>query len=144
MVDQGAYIRRMELDSGVKRRLEEEAHTWMTTVRPDGTPQSSLVWFLWDGEEMLIYSRESSRVRNLEENPRVSLNFNSNDRGGAVATFTADAAIDRTRAPAFQNEAYVAKYAAHIPRIGKTPESFSEAYPVPIVARLRSMRAWGN
>lgn len=116
----------------------------MTTVRPDGTPQSSLVWFLWDGERFLIYSRRSSRVRNLAHNPRVALNFNSNGRGGAVVTFTGTAVVDDTRPPVAENRDYLEKYASAIARIGHTPASFTDAYPVPLVVTPATLRAWGN
>ncbi len=134
----------VEIDSSVLRRLEDEKLMWLTTVTSDGTPQSSLVWFLWEGGSVLVYSRESSRVRNLTTADRVAFNFNSNERGGAVATFTGAARIDRTVASAAENPAYVEKYEVEISRIGHTPESFSEAYPVPIVIELESVRAWGN
>ncbi len=134
----------MEIGDRVRRRLETEPLIWMTTVRVDGTPQSSLVWFLWEGNQILVYSRRSSRVRNLTENPRVALNFNSNDSGGAVATFTGTAEIDETRSPVPENPDYLEKYAADITRIGHTPSSFAEAYPVPVVVTLETIRAWGN
>ena len=41
----------------VERRLRDEYLVWLTTVRADGLPQPSPVWFLWDGETVLIYSQ---------------------------------------------------------------------------------------
>lgn len=125
-------------------RLESESLIWMTTVRPDGTPQASLVWFLWRGDHLLVYSRDSARVRNVAANPRVALNFNNNRTGGAVATFTALATRNDRVPPVFAHADYLAKYADDIARIGHTPESFSEAYPVPIEVAPTSVRAWGN
>ncbi|MEJ7631695.1 MAG: hypothetical protein WKF28_04260 [Rubrobacteraceae bacterium] len=40
----------------VGRRLREEKVAWLMTVRRDGQRQSVSVWFLWDGETMLVYS----------------------------------------------------------------------------------------
>ena len=34
---------------------------WITTVDGDGQPQSSPIWFLWDGGEILIYSHKRAR-----------------------------------------------------------------------------------
>ena len=39
----------------VARRLQNEQVIWITTVRVDGTPQPTPVWFIWDGETILIY-----------------------------------------------------------------------------------------
>ena len=32
---------------------------WLTTVNPDGQPQSSPIWFLWADGEILVYSRQA-------------------------------------------------------------------------------------
>jgi PPOX class probable F420-dependent enzyme len=40
----------------VVQRLREDVVIWLTTVRADGTPEPSPVWFLWDQETFLIYS----------------------------------------------------------------------------------------
>src|SRR3712207_8123899 len=54
-------------------RLRGEEVAWLTTVRPDGQPQSVPVWFLWDGEAFLVYSRPGARkLRNIEANPKRS------------------------------------------------------------------------
>ena len=37
-----------------RQRLDEELIAWMTTVRPDGRPQTLPVWFLVEGEEILV------------------------------------------------------------------------------------------
>ena len=37
-------------------RLETELIGWLTTINPDGQPQSSPIWFLWRDGEVLVYS----------------------------------------------------------------------------------------
>ena len=60
----------------VARRLEQEIVVWLTTVRPNGTPEPSPVWFLWDGQTALIYSRPNNqKLRNIAANPNVALSF---------------------------------------------------------------------
>ena len=69
----------------VERRLREEEVIWLTTVRRDGQPQPIPVWFLWDGETILIYSRpDQQKVRNIRHNPKVSLHFNTDEYGDSV------------------------------------------------------------
>jgi len=66
-------------------RLRREEVAWLTTVRPDGQPQSVPVWFLWDGASFLIYSRQGrQKLKNIARNPRVDLNLNSDDHVAAA------------------------------------------------------------
>ena len=44
-----------EAGGRAERRLREEKIAWLATVRADGQPQSVPVWFLWDGEAVLVY-----------------------------------------------------------------------------------------
>jgi PPOX class probable F420-dependent enzyme len=46
----------------------------IATVRPDGRPVSSPVWYLWeDGDVLTTMSARSPRVENLRAEPRASL-----------------------------------------------------------------------
>jgi PPOX class probable F420-dependent enzyme len=116
----------------VQRRLEEEVVGWLTTVDADGTPRPSPVWFWWDGETMLIYSKDgTARTRNLARNPACSFNFDGNARGGDIVVLEGSA-VATEDPPSTEIPAYQQKYRAEIPRIGMTPGTFAMAYPVPI------------
>ena len=107
----------------------------------DGAPLPSPVWFVWDeADSVLMYSLPGARVRNVEANPRVSLNFPGTAMGGDVVVFSGKAAVDRDAPPAGRADAYLAKYAQHISRIGMTPESFAERCNVPVRIRLVRLR----
>ncbi len=68
------------LRAEVEKRLSEEPIIWFTTVTPRGAPVANPVWFYWDGEDIIVYSQPASRrVRNLQANPKVSLNLQSVD-----------------------------------------------------------------
>jgi PPOX class probable F420-dependent enzyme len=57
----------------VARRLREEKLAWLT-VGADGTPQPNPVWFLWEGDTILIYSMtHAARVANIKHMPRIFL-----------------------------------------------------------------------
>lgn len=119
-----------EFGTRVARRLEHEPVIWLTTMRADNTPQPSPVWFLWDGATFLIYSQpDTPKVRNIAAQPHVSLNFDSDGKGGDIVVFTGQARID-DGPPANEVAAYVNKYAAAITGIGMTPESFAQTYSV--------------
>lgn len=122
------------LGKRIAERLETEIMIWLTTVAPDGTPQPNPVWFLWDGGTVLVYSHnQAARLRNLRENPRVSLNFDSRDQGESdvhIITGTARIAVDEP--PVTQSEAYLAKYAEAIKEIGSEAEKFAREYSAAI------------
>jgi PPOX class probable F420-dependent enzyme len=99
------------------------------------------VWFVWDGaEEVTMHSRPSARVRNVEANPNVTLNFGGDGRGGDIVVLSGHATPDTTLPAADASPAYLAKYDEHIARIGHTPETFAQAYSVPVRIRLTRLR----
>lgn len=120
-------------------RLTSEEIAWLTTVTPDGQPQSSPVWFLWEDGGFVICSLATTpRVRNTRANPRVAVNFNSDADGGDILTFEGEARIEGTELAPATGAAYRAKYQARIDEYGWTWESFRRDYPV--VVRIRPTR----
>ena len=100
----------IEISDGLAQRLDDELVVWLTTVRSDATPQPSLVWFLWDNEEFLVFSEPGkAKLRNIAANPVVSLNLNSVGDGG-VAVFTGEARLSREDDDPSTNQRYIDKY----------------------------------
>jgi len=127
----------------VKQRLTEERIIWLTTVSERGAPNPRPVWFLWDGESFLIYSRPNTRkIEHIKKNSRVSLNLDGDGLGGDIIVLIGDALIDDGALPADQVPAYVAKYTAGMERIGMTPAEFAQIYSIPI--RVMPMRLRGH
>jgi len=132
-----------EFGARAARRLRDEIVIWMTTITPDGSPLPRPVWFLWDGDESAVmYSRPSPRVRNLEANPLVTLNFDGDGEGGDIIVLSGTAAVDPELPPADGSPDYLAKYDKHIEGIGMNPESFARAYSVPV--RIHFTRVYGH
>ena len=76
------------------RRLRQEKITWLTTVDSKNTPQPRPVWFHWEGKTVLIFSeRHKAKLRHIAANPRVALNFNSDEEGGDVVVLIGEARI---------------------------------------------------
>lgn len=124
-------------------RLQQELIVWLTTVTATGRPQTSPVWFLWEGDEFLIYSlADTARVRNLRANPHVALNFDGDGVGGAVVTFEGVARVVADAPPACAVAEYVEKYRDEMTRHGWTPEEFSRRYPVAIRITPQRVRSW--
>ena len=117
----------------IERRLRDETVIWLTTVGPDGMPQPVPVWFLWDGETMLIYSRPNTpKLRNIAHAPRVALSFDGNGHGGDIIVFGGEARIAENEPPANQVGPYVAKYGDGFTRIGMTAAEFAQTYSVAV------------
>ena len=58
----------------VLERLDRERVVWLCTLRPDGSPHLTPVWFLYlDGEWWIGTGERNRKVRNIAADPRVSL-----------------------------------------------------------------------
>jgi PPOX class probable F420-dependent enzyme len=130
-------------DDGARalRRLETELMAWLTTVNPDGQPQASPIWFLWDGAEILVYSwSRAPRNGNIPDQPLVAFNLEAGTDGEDVVTAEGEARIVPGEPPASANPTYLAKYKRMFDAYGWTPEWFSGRYSVPIRIRPRRWR----
>jgi len=64
----------MRLPETAKRLLDAQTFAVVSTINPDGAPQSSVVWIKRDGDDLLFSSiRGRRKTRNLERDPRVSV-----------------------------------------------------------------------
>lgn len=56
--------------------LERPLFAHLATVRPDGSPQTSVMWFAWDGDA-LLFTHTSTRQKfaNLQHEPRVAVSI---------------------------------------------------------------------
>jgi PPOX class probable F420-dependent enzyme len=125
------------------RRLRQELVIWLTTVDGAGQPQSSPVWFLWDGGQFLIYgSADGKKTTNIETNPRVSLHLDGNGEGGDIVIFEGNATVDRRGPPANAVPDYVAKYRERIESYGWTLDSLIRDYPHVIKVTPTRARIW--
>jgi PPOX class probable F420-dependent enzyme len=89
------------------------------------------VWFLWDGETILIYSRPNKpKLRHITSNSRVSLNFNTDSEASFFSTLTGTLQPDPSAPAATGVPAYVEKYREQAAKLGWTPEQFASMYPV--------------
>jgi len=55
--------------SWAEQRLKKSHNYWITTVKPDGSPHTMVVWGLWqDGRFLFSTGSKSRKARNLAEN----------------------------------------------------------------------------
>jgi len=122
-----------EFGARVFRRLESEEVIWLTTVRPNGVPEPSPVWFLWNGSDVIVYSQPNTqKLKDIAHDPKVALNLNCTPDGGDVIILTGDAQVVAGAPPATGLSAYLEKYRKAIAQIGMTPDTFAQSYSVQI------------
>ena len=90
-----------ELSDEVRNALEGKYFWTLSTINPDGTPQSTVVWVKTsDGKILVNTALGRKKPRNLERNPSVSLSWfdpenpysNISVQGRVVDTYTGDQA----------------------------------------------------
>jgi PPOX class probable F420-dependent enzyme len=131
------------LGKAVRERLASEPLIWLTTIGKDGTPQPNPVWFLHDGDDILIYNVASAnRLVHIRQRPRVSLNFNSDDNGGSVVVITGEARLAPDELPANEHPAYVAKYAQPMANVSGSADKFAATYNVAMRIDIGKVRGF--
>ncbi len=127
----------------VQHRLDTDLIGWLTTVAPDATPHTSPIWFLWDGDTFLLYSRpDKPKLRHMTSSPRVGFHLDGDGRGGDIVVVVGNAQIRPDIAAANEVEGFTSKYAERIVANGWTPQTFAADYSVPVVVTPRRWRAW--
>ncbi len=133
-----------EFGARAARRLRDERIIWLTTVRADGRPEPSPVWFLWDGESVIIYSEPNTvKVRNITNRPKVALSLNSDAYGGDVIVIAGEASIVPNVLAADEFPTLIEKYRENLDDPGSlTTEHFARAYSVAIRVTPTGLRGF--
>ena len=113
-------------------RLQSDIIIWLGTVRPDGRPHLVPVWFLWDGQTILIFSKPDQKIRNLRQNPAVMLGLDDTDTGEDVLLIEGTAELLPAGQVAPTLPAYAAKYMPKLAEMHWTPASMAGEYTEPI------------
>lgn len=113
----------------VNERLTNDLITWLTTVRPDGRPRTVPVWFLWDGETILIFRAIKVKVQELKQNPNVTLALDPSNNGNDIVVVEGTAELVEDGNIAATLPAFAKKYDALLKEMGWTAESMAPNYP---------------
>ncbi|MBK8026547.1 MAG: pyridoxamine 5'-phosphate oxidase family protein [Chloroflexi bacterium] len=117
-------------------------YVWFTTVRQDGMPMPTPVWFVREGDSFIIYTTPgAAKLTYIQANFHVALSFTPDADAGNYFVVLGTAQVDQTIPRAIGNAAYMAKYGEGMAATGMTAEQLSEAYNVPI--RVRPIRIRG-
>lgn len=129
----------METPADARRRISEDRVAWLTTVTDSGAPAPNPVWFVPDGDDLIVYTAPGSlKVRNMVQRPKVTLHFNSDADGGDIVVVAGEAAVTRDRRPS-ELPGFLEKYEASITgQLGTTVEDIDATYNTEI--RIRPTR----
>jgi PPOX class probable F420-dependent enzyme len=101
-----------ELTQEVSDRLTRDDYGWLTTVAKSGQPVPKLVWFYFDGIDVIVYTEpNAAKVRHIRAHPRVSLNLDSDGNGSGIIVVGGTAAVNSEDADPRDDGPYWAKYA---------------------------------
>ena len=117
-------------------RLRTEKIAWLTTVTPEGQPQTMPIWFLWVDGEVLIYGdHRARRNANIEANRRVSFHLPANESGGDLLVIEGEARIDPDYPLPPDNPAYLEKYGEWIDIHVGGAVRMAQTYNMPILIK---------
>src|SRR5258708_795154 len=72
----------------VQKILNSKTFAHLATVGPNGEPQSSVMWFLWDGEYIkFTHTTQRQKFQNLKRDPRVAVSITDPDDAYTYAEF---------------------------------------------------------
>lgn len=92
-------------------RLTSDSYGWLTTVAKSGQPVPKLVWFFFDGTDIVVYTEPgAAKVRHVRNHPQVSLNLDSDGNGGGIIVVGGPALVDAEGIDLREDAPYWAKY----------------------------------
>jgi PPOX class probable F420-dependent enzyme len=115
---------------------------WLSSTRPDRRPHLVAVWFLWDGDALLTFSKPGAqKVRNVRSDPRVMVGVGEPGDDVQLVEGVAELAAESTRDVLTQ--AFEQKYGAAMAATGGSSQRFAEIYSQPIRIRPTRWLDWG-
>jgi PPOX class probable F420-dependent enzyme len=131
-------------NTGLPKALDSAIIGFLTAVNGHGQPQTSPVWYIRDGEDLVVYNRPTAaRLRSIVGNSRIAFNLRADRRAMSGISLEGTAVVDSDLPPAVDFPGYVDRYGEEIARLGWTPESFSTDYSVGLRITVTRVRNWG-
>lgn len=129
----------------VEAALRDDPVVWLSSVQPDGRPHLVPVWFHWDGERIVAFSKPHARkVDNLRGDPRVMLAVGTPGLEFDVELIEATAELPDEPAQTLIPEGFGAKYRELLRRAGLTVQRYAEVYSQAIVLRPTRFLGYGG
>ena len=117
------------MPAGLEARFAAERIAWLTTVRPDGAPHVVPVWYLWDGDSFIVFSKPTARkVRNIAADGRVMLAIGDPAADFDVQLIDGEAHLLDRPAIEVLDQRLVAKYGPWMADVSLSPAEFAATY----------------
>jgi PPOX class probable F420-dependent enzyme len=118
-----------KLDATTLDRLRTETVLWLGTTGPDGAPHLVPVWFVWDGQAFLVFSKPNAvKVRHIAGEPRVAIALGEAEDDFDVQLVDARAELlDRPTADVVPDDLFD-KYRSQLAAIGLSREEYVATY----------------
>ena len=125
--------------------LRDDPVVWLSSIQADGRPHLVPVWFHWDGERIVAFSKPRARkVDNLRDEPRVMLAVGTPGPDFEVELIEATAELPDASAADLMPAGFGAKYRELLRRANLTEQRFAEVYSQPIVLRPTRFLGYGG
>lgn len=129
----------------VEAALRDDPVVWLSSVQADGRPHLVPVWFHWDGDRIVAFSKPHARkVDNLRGQPRVMLAVGTPGPDFEVELIEATAELPDEKAESLIPAGFGAKYRELLRRAGLTVQRYAEVYSQPIVLRPTRFLGYGG
>lgn len=126
-----------------EQRLRSDKVAWLTTVGSDGRPYTVPVWFLWEGNSVLLFSQPNKqKVRNLRKNERITLALDDTKGGDDVVIVEGRAELLENSDLSAKVPEYIEKYRAKMQELGYTPETYAGEFSLGIRVTPTKIRNW--
>ncbi len=82
-------------DEQTRTVLSEPVIVRLTTIRPDGYPHTIPVWFMLDGDELVLFSlRDNRKVKNALANPKGNIIIGGDPVGSPCYLIDGDLTVE--------------------------------------------------
>lgn len=117
------------LTEQIERHLIQDQIVWLTTVSPTGWPAPNAVWFVWDGREVTIYSKnDGAKLRHIKASDKVALSFDSGPGGGDIVVISGRARLVPDCPPPSEFPGLLDKYQPALDAMGRTARWYDDDY----------------
>lgn len=125
--------------------LRDDPVVWLSSVQRNGRPHLVPVWFCWDGERIVAFSKPGARkVENLRGRPDVMLAVGTPGPEFDVELIEATAELPEAPSSALMPADFGRKYAELLRRAGLTVQRFAEVYSQAIVLKPTRFLGYGG
>lgn len=131
--------------ASIRDALQCQDVVWLSSTRPDGGPHVVPLWFLWDGESILVFSKpHAQKIRNLRADPRVMVAVGEPSAAFDVELIEAVAEVVPLPTRDVLPDSFARKYGERVARGGITCDRYADVYSQPIRIRPRRWLGWGG